>query len=301
MPMKPFRYVVFSLLALSLGATGASGQEDRSTIPLTLTRSDYGGGRIYLPIRFGNVQGNIRLDTGASTTRIRLASWNKDMPSSGRTDSMGALGKTTRCDDIEAKNVQLEAVQGNNIGRAKYEISRCEAGDGDDLLGLDFFKNARFSLDFERGEMVFFKETPASFRPKPFRPLGPDGRLVGIDVRAGATTAVGLLDTGAEISAVDRRFVDKHKKLFTLVKKKGKASEAGGKRFSSQIYKIKELDLGEGRVLRDVYAMAYDFGGLREALGRETPFILGFNIVSRFGWELDFKAPDGPKWDAKPK
>jgi len=149
--------------------------------------------------------------------------------------------------------------------------------------------------------MVFFGEANPTLHPKPFRLLGADQRLVGIEVRAGNTTAIGLFDTGAEISAVDQQFVDKHKNLFTPVKSKGKASEAGGKLFSHKMYKIKELDLGEGRVLRGIYAIVYDFGVLREALGRQTSFILGYNFVSKLDWELDFRSPSSPTWDAKPK
>lgn len=299
--MKLFRYIARPIVVLSFGINCASGEDNRSTVLLTLTQSDYGGGRIYLPVRFGNVIGTMRLDTGASTTRITLAPWNKDLPSLGQSDSTGASGQTTRCDDVEAKNVELKAAQGNNIARAKYEVSRCAASDGDDLLGLDFFKGARFSLDFERHEMMFSGETHATGHAKPFRLLGPDQRLVGIDVRAGNVTGVGLFDTGAEISAVDQQFVEKHRNLFTLVKRKGKASEAGGKHFSSKIYKVKELDLGEGRILRGIYAIAYDFGVLREALGRQTPFILGYNFVSQFNWELDFRSPNSATWDAKTK
>jgi hypothetical protein len=296
--MKHFRYVVLPLVALMSGVTRANGDSNRSTILLTLAQSDFGGGRIYLPVRFGNVIGTMRLDTGASSTRITLAPWNKDLPSLRQSHSMGASGKETRCDHVEAENVELKAAQGNNIARAKYEVSRCDTGDGNDLLGLDFFKGARFTLDFERHEMVFFGETPAG-RSKPFRLLGPDQSLVGIEVRAGNMTAVGLFDTGAEISAVDKQFVQKHKSLFTLVKDKSKASEAGGKLMTSKVYRVKELDLGEGRIVRGVYALVYDFGALREALGRQTPFILGYNVVSKFNWELDFRSPHSPIWDAK--
>lgn len=289
------------MVAALLGATRAIGGDNRSMIPMTLTQSDYGGGRIYLPIRIGNVMGAMRLDTGASTTRIALAPWNKDLPSVGQSASTGASGKTTACDDVEAKNVELKASQGNNIARAKYEITRCAANDGDDLLGLDFFKETRFTLDFERHEMVFFGEAHATGQPKPFRLIGPDQRLVGIALRTGNTTAVGLFDTGAEICAVDQQFVDKHKNLFTLVSGKGKASETGGKKFLRKIYKIKELDLGQGLVSRNVYAIAYDFGFLREALGRQTPFILGYNFVSKLFWELDFASPASPTWEARAK
>jgi hypothetical protein len=299
--MKLFRYIALPMVAVFLGTTCASGGDNRSTIPLTLTQSDYGGGRIYLPVRFGNVMGSMRLDTGASSTRVTLAPWNKDLPSVGQSDSTGASGSTTACDDVEAKNVELIASQGNNIARTKYEVTRCATGDGDDLLGLDFFKGARFTLDFERREMVFFGEAHATRRSKPFRLIGPDQRLAGIELRAGNTAAVGLFDTGAEICAVDQQFVDKHKNLFTLVRSKGKASEASGKQFSHKMYKIKSLDLGEGLVSRNVYAIAYDFGVLREALGRQTPFILGYNFVSELNWELDFASPASPTWNARTK
>jgi hypothetical protein len=292
------RRLALSFVTLALGASGARAEDHRSAIPMTLTQSAYGGGRIYLPVRIGNVMGRMRLDTGASTTRVALAPWNKDLPSLGQSGSTGASGKTTACEDVEASFVALKAVEGADIARGKYVVTRCAASDGDDLLGLDFFKGTRFSLDFERKALVFDPSAPAG-RPKPFRLLGPDRRLVGLDVRIGNASVVGLFDTGAEICAVDRTFASKHKALFTLVKAEGKASEAGGRGFASKLYKIKTLDLGEGRILRDVYALVYDFGALRDALGRGTPVVLGYNLVSKFTWDLDFRAPDSPTWEAR--
>ena len=154
--MKLLPYMAISFVALLFEVSIASGEDRPSTIPMTLTESDYGGGRIYLPVRFGNFMGSMRLDTGASTSRITLAPWNADMPSSGQSYSTGASGKTTRCDDVVANNVALKAARGNDIARSKYEVTRCAASDGDDLLGLDFFKGARFTLDFDRTELVFF-------------------------------------------------------------------------------------------------------------------------------------------------
>ncbi|KAF2990805.1 retropepsin-like domain-containing protein [Methylocystis sp. MJC1] len=297
--MRYLRLIALALFATPLWAEGACAQTSRSVVAMTLTQSDYGGGRIYLPMRFGNVMGTIRLDTGASTTRLRLAPWNKDLPALSQSLSAGATGQTTLCEDVEAKNVALKAEQGNDIARGAYEVSRCAANDGDDLLGLDFFRKARFSLDFQRKEMVFFGEPLASGHAKPLRLIGPDKRLVGIELRAGNAATVGLLDTGAEICAVDLAFMKKNRKLFTPAKDKAKASEVGGRKFSSRLYKIKTLDLGDGRVARDLYALVYDFGPLREALGRETSFILGYNLIDQFTWELDFRAPEKPMWDAK--
>jgi hypothetical protein len=289
-----------SIALFCLGAAPAHAEPARSVVSLTLTQSEYGGGRIYVPVRFGNVMGPMRLDTGASATRIKLAPWNKDLPSLGQSASTGASGRTTSCEDVEAKNVELKAEQGNNIGRGKYVVARCPDSDGDDLLGLDFFKGARFALDFDRRELIFFGEKGAEGPAAPVKLLSPDQSLVGVALKAGDVSTAGLLDTGAEISAVDKQFVDKHKKLFTLVKNKSKASEAAGKDMSARIYKIRRLDLGGDRILRDVFALAYDFGALREALGAGTPFILGQNVIGKFNWELDFTSSP-PTFAAKPR
>jgi hypothetical protein len=299
--MSWFRSLLLSLLVSVPGATGARAGDRLSIVPFTVTPGDYGGGRISVPMRFGDFLGTMRLDTGASTSRVSLAPWNKDLPTLAASLSTGAAGGTSRCEDVEATNVELRATQGNNIGRARYVVSRCPAGEGDDLLGLDFFRNARFTLHFDRNEMVFFGEAPPNGRARPLRPLGPDGRLVGLDLRIGNRTVVGLLDTGAEVSAVDRRFVERHRSLFTLVKKKGAASAVGGKTFFPRIYKVKALDLGAGRVLRGAYVLSYDFGPLREAIGRNVPFIIGFNVISAYNWNLDFATPDSPTWDAEPR
>lgn len=297
--MKFLRHIaVFGALLVWAGL--ARAENGRSMIPLTLTRGEHGGGRVYVPARIGNVMGTMRLDTGASTTRVALAPWNKDWPIVAQSASTGASGRTAVCQDVEAGNVELKASEGANIARAKYIVTRCDASDGDDLLGLDFFKGARFTLDFQRSELVFFGPANPARRPKPFRPLGPDRRLVGLDARLGGAAMVALFDSGAELSAVDRQFVDRHKKLFTPVSgDAARTSEAGGGQFSHRTYKINALDLGDGRVLRGVYAIAYDFGALRAALGGRTPLILGYNVLSQYKWDLDFQSP-APTWDARP-
>jgi hypothetical protein len=206
-----------------------------------------------------------------------------------------------QCDEVEAPKVELVASEGNNVARMNYEVTRCPTDEGDDLLGIDFFRGARFSLDIDRRELVFFGGAAASGRPKPVRRLGPDRRLIGIDLHFGTTASVGLFDSGAEVSAVDQRFVRKHKRLFTVVNAKASASGVAGARIASKVYKIKSLDLGEGRVLHDVYAISYDFGGLRAALGRDVSFLIGCNVMRRFNWDFDFSAPESPTWDAKLK
>ena len=298
--MPPLRLPVLCAFLLLSGFTPAKAQTAPSTIPLTLTQTNWNGGRISVTARFGNIQGPMRLDTGASTTRVMLQPWNKDWPVLGRSASTGASGRTIACDDVEAQNVVLPAAQGNDVGRAKLLVTRCAAGEGD-LLGLNFFKGTRFALDFGKRELTFFPPVSTNAKPKPFRRLTPEQSLVGIDLHIGKEAAIGFLDSGAELCAVDRAFVLRRMPLFTLVKRRVGVSGASGGNFSPDLYRIKTIDLGDGLVLRDVYALAYDFGTLRQVFGPGTPLILGYNFVTRLRWEFDFSSPDAPTWSARPR
>ncbi len=282
--MKSYFLAIALLLA---GASFAHCDPSPSVIPLTLTHSDYGGGRIYLPVQLGNALGSMRLDTGASTSRVALAPWNANLPVVGQSHSTGASGQAALCDDVETRNILLKPSEGNGVARGRYEFTRCSTSAGDDLLGVDFFKGTRFSLDFDRRAMVFFGNTLPGGHPAPFQPLGPEQKLIGLSLRLGDAAAVGLFDTGAEISAVDQRFVDAHKKFFTPIKSRLKASAAGGGKFTSKLYRIKQITFGDALTTKGLYVLAYDFGSLRAALGSQVSVILGYNFVAGFNWEID--------------
>jgi hypothetical protein len=65
---------LFSGLLLFCAPMGGLRAEVPASIaPLTVTRGELGGGRFYAAVRFDNVMGTMRLDTGASTSRITRA------------------------------------------------------------------------------------------------------------------------------------------------------------------------------------------------------------------------------------
>jgi hypothetical protein len=290
--------ILFCIFVVVFGPASAKAEPGRSIVVMTETEGAYGGGRAYLPVRFGGVAGFMRLDTGASTTRIARAPWNADLPSVGKSESLAVSGHVSLCDDVEARNVEIKATEGNNIGRAKYVVTRCDAGE--ELLGLDFFKGTRFTLDFLDKRLTFFEPASPDSHPQPFQQLGPDHRLLGIPLHLGSAAIVGLFDTGAEVSAIDRQFVMSHKNLFAFVKHRQQADGAGGRAFAPDVYRVKKLDLGEGRIFRDIYVLVYDFGGLRDVLGAQSPMILGYNLLRRLRWSLDFTVVGAPPtWTAR--
>lgn len=296
--MKLFA-LLFLFLIAAAGEAPVLAEPGRSIVMMTEAHGPFGGGRAYVPVSFGGFLGLMRFDTGASTSRIALAPWNRDLPSIGKSQSLAASGQVSLCDDVEARNVELRASEGNNIGRAKYVVTRC--GAGNELLGLDFFRGTRLTLDFGVKEMIFFDTAASRSAPQPFELLGPDRRLLGAPLQLGATPILGLFDTGAELCAIDRSFVQAHRNLFTFVRYRLRADGAGGGAFSPDLYRIKKLDLGGGLVFRDIYVLVYDFGKMRQALGARTPMILGYNLLRKLRWDLDFTVAGAPTWAARPQ
>lgn len=294
---KGIKVITLLFVVMACASAPSRAEPSRSIVMMTETHGPYGGGRAYLPVSFGGFLGLLRFDTGASTTRITVAPWNKDLPAVGRSESVAVSGQVSLCDDVEARNVEIKASEGNNIGRARYVVTRCPSGD--ELLGLDFFRGTRLTLDFRLKEMIFFDLASSVNRPRPLQLLGPDRRLLGVPLRAGESSIFGLFDTGAELCAVDRQFVQRHKNLFTLVKHRQQADGAGGGAFAPDIYRLKKVDFGDGRVFQDIYVLVYDFGGIRSVLGAQTPMILGYNILRKLRWEFDFTVAGAPTWSAK--
>jgi len=274
-------------------------QEPGATTSLSIASGSYGVGRIYAPVRFGGVTRQMRLDTGASTSHIKLAPWNKKLPSLGQRHTLTVTGNKSLCDKVRFHDVEIIGHENQKVRKENYQLLRCLTSNGDDLLGIDFFQGEYFTLNFKDKQINFINNLDQTHQSTPFRKItGADG-LLGVDIRIGASTSVGLFDSGAEISAVDQRFVAQNKSSFVLVRATGMATEASGKQWPTKLYKIKSLDIGGGQVVRDIYAIVYDFGVLRDAFGHETSFILGYNFISKFNWTIDLRSSQDPRWTAR--
>ena len=130
-------------------------QESVSSINIITHHSLYGGGRIYTPVRIDNYKGFMRVDTGASTSRFHKSAWNKKFIITNTVHSISATAAVSKCEEIIVPNLSIVAQLGNAIGRINYLATRCPAGTGDDLLGLDFLKGSEFTLNLKKIRFVF--------------------------------------------------------------------------------------------------------------------------------------------------
>lgn len=272
-------------------------QEPTSTINIVTHHSLYGGGRIYAPIRIDNYKGFMRLDTGASTSRFHKSAWNKKFIITNTAHSISATAVVAKCEEVVVPNLSIIAQSGNAIGRVNYFATRCPISSGDDLLGIDFLKGSEFTIDLKANQLRFFEPIPREGKTHLLRALGRDKDLIGIEIDIGELSTYGLLDTGAEITAVDSVYFNAHPELFESVKSRISMRGVNGKTITSRLCKIKSIFLGEGFFIKNLYAIVYDFGALRYEIGDNIPFILGYNFFDKYKWHFNFKKNITPTWN----
>ena len=86
---------LIAALALRRAEPGGLAAEG-SIVALTVAEGEHGGGRTHVQARFGNAHGPMRLDTGASSTRLRAAPWNAEFPLVGEQPVGVGLGRGSR-------------------------------------------------------------------------------------------------------------------------------------------------------------------------------------------------------------
>ena len=272
-------------------------QESISSINIITHHSLYGGGRIYAPVRIDNYKGFMRVDTGASTSRFHKSAWNKKFIITNTVHSISATAAVAKCEEVVVPSLSIVAQLGNVIGRINYLATRCPAGIGDDLLGLDFLKGSEFTLNLKENQIRFFEPLPNDRQSHPLRALGREKDLIGIEIDIGGFSTYGLLDTGAEMTAIDSVYFIAHPELFENVKSKISMRGTNGNSITAKLCKIKSINLGDGVFIKNLYALVYDFNALRDEIGHDTPVILGYNFFEKFKWKFNFKKNITPTWN----
>lgn len=268
------------------------------TVPLAIETSTMEqGGRIYVPTQMAGFESLMRLDTGATTSRIRLASWNQNLPVVDHSESVSASGQTRSCDMVQSQGIALKTVDSGKVMRSNYVVSRCASESGEDLFGLDFFIGTRIRFDFANRKLEINEATPKDARFLPLKIITTGDPLLAVPLNVdGSATYYGMIDSGAELTAVDERYLHYHQDQFEFIKDVAEASDAAGHAWTPKLYRMKELRIDGGTPLKDVIVIVYDFGYVRQALGTDTPFILGYNVLSHFNWTFDLKRIDGAQF-----
>jgi hypothetical protein len=235
------------------------------------------------------------LDTGAENTKL-LIEQSADQANSAAilVENRSAIGSTgTIC---ERKSLARFSALG--LERENYDVLVCPTGPRENTLGVSFFKDQSFALNFSSGTLTFTREPIAvgeSLRLK----LHPKGHVF-LPISIQQKPYFGLFDTGAWPTAVDLSFVESHPDLFEF---RGLAptpiQDAAGNVFRAKRFLVKDLKLGS-LDLSGSLILAWDFGPLRTFLGEDAPFVLGLSTLMQADWWFDLRSGEGRLFPLKP-
>lgn len=262
------------------------------------------GGLMYVSVLIGEKVNLLRVATGAATSRIHRRDWNKDIKIVDQTRALNTNGVNDYCDLVEVPKFSLLSNTPLKVAKSNYLVSRCDAMDSDELLGINFFYGNQVLIDFDREALEINPRTRSIAAGwSTFRVIQSGSYpllALPIDFGPNRHQLYGLFDSGTEVTAVDLRFVQKHPELFEFVSDPNEDASAGEEGlWTPKVFRLRLLKISETLVLRDIEVIVYDFSYMREVLGHDTPFILGFNALNHFNWHLNLSDIDRPTWRAE--
>lgn len=245
-------------------------------LPLEMRPGELGSGEIFIQASFDGVSRSIKFDTGADNTQLTRSTWNSAYPALRQVERGGASGARYICDVISFNSVSIEGLQ-----RDDFEADRCDLANGMELFALNFFAGNTLHFDFQANALEL--NDPNSRGTFPLRTYS-EGHIA-IEASIGGRPYFAVFDTGAGLSSVDQLFVDGNPSAFEFVQDIS-GGDASGNKVAMKLYKIKDLEV-KGVQLSGYYVLAFDFGSVRDYFGKDTPLILGFNIITKYNWTLD--------------
>lgn len=293
-----FRRLLFGLLVVLSYVESSTANE--ASIKFSVKQQAFGGGGIYLPASFRGHKFKILLDTGASATYLIPSDWNANLPVLGKKLAKGINGIPSICLKLDLSDLKIFP----NVSSAEkvkfVEGLKCQENNGDNILGINYLYGGSINIDFKLRSITLGADSAGySNSSSEFVKLNNGDGLLGVPVSFGSSTVVGLFDTGAAISAVDLKYIQQHKNEFELMRQNSLSTEASGKAVRAGLYKIKNVSIGNSTVLHNIYAISYDFSSLQQAFGENLIAIVGYNIISRYRWNIDLRSEKRPIWQAE--
>ncbi len=251
-------------------------------MPMVVTHGDHDSIKIEIDLRIDGIAKRFQIDTGANTTHIHQDQTNSHYPSEGKSVKNGASGTKMNCDLIRPQEIHMGPLSFQN-----QQIQRCELPVEEfNNLGIDLLDRKILYFNFQKKELgisEISKESGVAYEPIERLDKG----HLKMKIRIGENEIMAIFDTGAQLTAVDTKFVKNHPDLFRSIRKEIVGNDVGGNQLALDIYHVHKIQVGSMEFL-NLKVVAFDFPeGLRQYLGDDTSFILGTNAITQANWVVD--------------
>lgn len=271
------KFLVFIIMSFSSLA---------QAIPLDVVEVKPGSFDIQVEVNFDDMPRRFTLDTGANKTSVSRDEQTNKYRSSDKVKSQGLASKRkgTECEMIRPDYISMD-----NLKINYPEIKRCTYN----LLGMDMLGKNVVELDFTSRKLVLH---PAVSLREAFLLERFEYGAPKLQVSINDNKLKALFDTGAQRTAVDLSFVKNNSQLFKPTGQKLSGFDSTGAVLNYDVYEVLKFQVGS-LVVENLKVLVFDFGPIADHLGKDSPVIIGADVIVRANWILDLGSN---KWAVAP-
>jgi predicted aspartyl protease len=226
------------------------------------------------------------LDTGNVMTMVAPDKQTLAFKTVSTEKTFGAANVQESCDVVVVPSLKVDTHAFNNV-----DAERCPAGHGGvNNLGIDALDGLVFSMNFSKSQFSILNTPPGGETYSSLERSG-EGHIE-LPVEVDGFQSYALFDSGWSITAIDSRFIDEHRNLFTPYKNPQWANfdyDIDGNKVMVSYYTVRDLKIGAADFGPQI-VMAYKIpDDMEEVLGDNAFVVIGGNTMSTANWIFDLK------------
>lgn len=240
---------------------------------------DADSGQFFVTGSVDNVEQDFFLDTGSPHTFVHAIDHLKKKPITHSKSYFSASGQAKQFDYIDVQNLSIGPITSHNVPVALIHDLDSEPP----KLGLNIFKPHKVEFDFINHQLsaITSLKSETSFE------LGPKGHIQLV-ANFGNQKVVCIFDTGAGLSVIDSKFVEKYPDFFQLADSEATVGDANDVNTATAIYNVSTFAIGNVDFSNST-VVALDMDDFKSILGVDHMMILGFNHIVGKRWAFDFE------------
>jgi hypothetical protein len=227
------------------------------------------------------------LDTGSAVSSLPEDAFTLSYESAGKAfqflrGKVTQVGHSIDLNSFVAGGAYFGKTRFMRLFPSYYPVNLASQGI-DGVIGEDILLSSGLQLNFKNGTLQFGRIADREDLPYRFHLNLSQQVVMPVSLNGEATEAV--FDTGASITAVDKKWIQAHSEQFEALE------DAAERTFSGElnrthIYRVRSLKVGEAE-FSSLYVIALDFARM-PWLDPKTTVILGYNVISKGSWKLDY-------------
>ncbi|NRA67722.1 MAG: hypothetical protein HRU19_24790 [Pseudobacteriovorax sp.] len=252
--------------------------------PIYIEGGPLESGKIFLNCQINQTRDKCFFDSGKRGITVLNTPDFASMKKHGEIRESSASGAVIACDRVTPKSIRVAS----SVSFDQQSIARCPFSEKLPKIsvGIDPFKDSVVRFDFQVKKLSFANKSLKGVKQASEWRTEPKGHIA-LPVTIDQLDVYGIWDTGAGLTSVDTAYVTKHPDKFTFVQELTTGIDATGNPVKMKLYKLKALSI-LGTKFADISVLAFDFKPIRPYFNRDVQLILGFNLLSKKNWVLDF-------------